>query len=128
MSTIFYDCVKLESPIMFDPKSKEQFWPEDSQYQRLLREKGIDESELQKCFHAIRVTDASGATMLDPFYTEQQMYDWIRDHIDMKGVYIDGNLRKFKNELEKRIGKKIPDSKIYGWKERRQIESQVEAK
>lgn len=122
MSTIFLDVVKLETPIMFDLKSREQFWPQDDQYVRMLKEKGLRETDLEKCYHAIRIMDASGCTAFDPFPTEETAYEWIRNNLFSDHVYIDGNLRRHKAELEKRIGRKIPKSKIYGWKERIALE------
>jgi len=128
MSTIYLDVVKLEKPIMFHPKSREQYWPQDSQYHRLLREAGISEKDLEKCFHAIRLMDASGCTMLDPFPTYEAAIDWIRENLFKPHVFIDGNLRRYKKELEKAIGKIIPQNKVYGWKERVALEKQIEPK
>ena len=66
MSTIIFDVVKLEKPIMFSPKTREQYDPEDSQYHRLLAAHGDVESELEVCYWAVRIADAGGCTMLDP--------------------------------------------------------------
>lgn len=127
MSTIIFDVVKLEKPIMFSPKTREQYDPEDSQYHRLLAAHGDVESELEVCYWAVRIADAGGCTMLDPHPTLESTTEWIRENLFRDHVYIDGNCRRNKAELEARLGCPIPDEKIYGWKERRALEQEVES-
>jgi acyl carrier protein len=127
MSTIILDIVKLEKPIMVSLKNKKQYDPEDSQYKRLLAENGENESDLEVCPYAIHLADASGCTMFDPHPTLESAIEWIRENLFQDHVYIDGNFRENKSELEERLGCKIPDEKIYGWKERIALEKSVES-
>lgn len=60
----------------------------------------MEEEELEKCYHAIRLMDASHATMLNPFPSKEVAFEWLREHINHPHVYVDGALRKVENQKE----------------------------
>jgi len=102
MSTIFLDVLHLEEPIYFDHVSRELFDPNDSEFDRLLRDRDLTIEALEKCNVAIRLMDAGHCTWLDPFPNIEAAFAWLRDHIDMPHVYVDGTLRNPKKSLKKR--------------------------
>lgn len=117
-STIITDIITLETPIMFHVPTREAYYPEDSQYSRLLSEAGIDPNELEACRYAVRICDASGASFLDPHPSFEAAVEWIRKTLPENGVFVDGPMRKNRAKAERILSLKIPANKIYRWKER----------
>lgn len=118
MSTIFTDVIKLDQPIFSHNGSN--YYPEDSQFERLLKKDKIRIEDCEKCHYAIRIMNAGGCTFLDPFISLEQACSWIADHIDNPGVWLDGQLSdpEIKTQLEENIGRKISDNKHYKKKNR----------
>ena len=113
MSTIILDVMKLAKPIMYSYKTGERYDPEDSEYQRLLRDNDEKESALEKCFWAVKIMNAGGCTMLDPHPSFESAMEWIRKNLFRDNVYIGGNICKNIEELEEHIGRPIPYTKVY---------------
>ena len=121
MNTIFLDIVQIEPGYYYDPETKEAARADDDQKWRI-----VNKDRAVLCKYGIEVMDASGATMIDPFETEEKCFEWIKKNIDKDGVYIDGRLAKHKKALEEKIMKKIPDNKIYNFRKIVELEKQLD--